>query len=152
MSAVGSGASYELLIQGASKRVDFVGENYLVVKSLGAGLFGSGLVYFGKSENEKAAGYALLGISGASGASKLSTVLVTSDTGQVQGGIPKLQKVRSLIGSRRNMPGIDKLKKMGLLKRPEQGSAPAAQFQNRSMPEQGVNYDMLAYADTIYSM
>jgi len=85
VSAVAAGGGYNFAIEGMAKRVDFVNNNYLVVKSLGAGLLGSSMIYFGKNEASKAAGYALLGVAGASGASKLSTVMVSTVGEPMQG-------------------------------------------------------------------
>ena len=38
VSAVAAGGGYNFAIEGMAKRVDFVNNNFLVVKSLGAGL------------------------------------------------------------------------------------------------------------------
>ncbi len=171
MSALGTGASYELAIQGASKRVDFINENYLVVKSLTAGLFGSGLVYFSKpgDEAKRAAGYGLLAIAGASGASKLSTVLVTSGGGQVN-GLPKLNKIKSLVASRRNLPAVDRMKRSGMFAKVREGQGGgrqgATRMDNVRVPmvhqsngrtrpgamQSGVDYDQIAYSDIIYNV
>jgi hypothetical protein len=96
LTAVAAGGGYNFAIEGASKRVDFINENFLVVKSLGAGVLGSGMLYFGKNETSKAAGYALLGVAGASGASKLSTVIVSS--GEPMNGA-RLDKIKSILAS-----------------------------------------------------
>jgi len=96
LSAVAAGGGYNFAIEGASKRVDFINENFLVVKSLGAGVLGSGMLYFGKNEISKAAGYALLGVAGASGASKLGTVIVSS--GEPINGA-RLDKIKSILAS-----------------------------------------------------
>ena len=97
ITAVAAGGGYNFAIEGAAKRVDFINENFLVIKSLSAGVLGSGMLYFGKNEMSKAAGYALLGVAGASGASKLSTVLVTSGTPPMQGA--RLDKIKKVLAS-----------------------------------------------------
>jgi len=97
VTAVAAGGGYNFAIEGAAKRVDFINENFLVIKSLSAGVLGSGMLYFGKNEMSKAAGYALLGVAGASGASKLSTVLVTSGTPPMQGA--RLDKIKKILAS-----------------------------------------------------
>lgn len=91
IAAAGSGMGYNFAIEGAAKRVQFVNENYLVVKSLTAGLLGSGMLYFGKTETSKAAGYALLGVAGASSASKLASVIV-SDAPTMQGIVKRARR------------------------------------------------------------
>lgn len=100
VAAAAAGGGYELAIQGAAKRVDFINENYLVTKSLIAGLLGSGMLYFGGAdEKTKAAGYALLGVGGASGASKISTVIVTSGGAPMNGA--RRQRIRNILTRRR---------------------------------------------------
>jgi len=101
MAAVAAGGGYELAIQGAAKKVDFVNQNYLVTKALTAGLIGSGLLYFGKpgDETQKAAGYALLGVGGASGAGKISTLIVTSGNEPLNGRRAKM--LRNVITRKR---------------------------------------------------
>jgi len=101
MAAVAAGGGYELAIQGAAKKVDFVNQNYLVTKSLTAGIIGSGLLYFGKpgDETQKAAGYALLGVGGASGAGKISTLIVTSGDEPMNGRRAKM--LRNVITRKR---------------------------------------------------
>jgi hypothetical protein len=101
MAAVAAGGGYELAIQGAAKKVDFVNQNYLVTKSLTAGIIGSGLLYFGKpgDETQKAAGYALLGVGGASGAGKISTLMVTSGDEPMNGRRAKM--LRNVITRKR---------------------------------------------------
>lgn len=101
VSAVAAGGGYNFAIEGMAKRVDFVNNNFLVVKSLGAGLLGSGMIYFGKNEASKAAGYALLGVAGASGASKLSTVIVSS--GEPMQGV-KLSQLKKVMSAKRKRP------------------------------------------------
>lgn len=149
LSAVGTGGSFELLMQGASKRVDFVNQNYLTVKSLSAGVVGSGLLYFGKSDQQKAAGYALLGIAGASGASKMSTVLVTSE--EPAQGLPKLARLRGMIQQRRSAPAIERMKR--LTSRPATMATAAPGRPGMSMPEPaGPDYAGLAFSDMIYNV
>jgi hypothetical protein len=76
IAAVGTGASFGFGLEAVSKKVDFVNQNFLVTKSLSAGLIGSSLVYFGKNEQTKASGYALLGIAGNAASAKLGTLIV----------------------------------------------------------------------------
>ena len=101
VSAVAAGGGYNFAIEGMAKRVDFVNNNFLVVKSLGAGLLGSGMIYFGKNEVSKAAGYALLGVAGASGASKLSTVIVSS--GEPMQGV-KMSQLKRVMSAKKKRP------------------------------------------------
>ena len=110
MAAAAAGGSYELAIQGAAKKIDFVNQNYLVTKSLTAGLIGSGLLYFGKPNDEvqKAAGYALLGVAGASGAGKISTLIVTSGDEPMNGRRAKM--IRNVITRKR--PNVNAVKQM----------------------------------------
>jgi len=89
-AAASTGAGFNFAIEGAAKRVDFVYQNFAVIKSLSAGLIGTGMVYFGKNEMSKAAGYALIGVAGASAATKLSTVLVSSE--EPMQGIGRMKK------------------------------------------------------------
>ena len=89
-AAASTGAGFNFAMDGMSKRVDFINENYLVVKSLSAGLIGTGLVYFGKNDLTKAAGYGLIGIAGASAAVKLSMVMVSSE--EPMQGIGRMKK------------------------------------------------------------
>ncbi len=103
VSAVAAGGGYNFAIEGMAKRVDFVNNNFLVVKSLGAGLLGSSMIYFGKNEASKAAGYALLGVAGASGASKLSTVMVSS-TEPMQG--VRMAQLKRALGTKKGRPSM----------------------------------------------
>lgn len=96
LSAVAAGGGYNFAIEGAATRVDFINTNFQVVKSLGAGILGSGMLYFGKNEMSKAAGYALLGVAGAAGAGKLSTIIVSS--GEPMNG-KRLDKIKSILAS-----------------------------------------------------
>jgi hypothetical protein len=78
ISAVAAGSSFNFAIESIAKRVDVVSENYMTVKALSATAIGSALVYFGDSKESKASGFALLGVGGAAGASKIATMVVTS--------------------------------------------------------------------------
>lgn len=110
IAAVAAGGGYELAIQGAAKRVDFINENYLVTKSLTAALIGSGMLYFGKAgdETSKAAGYALLGVGGASGAGKISSLIVTSGREPMNG--TRAQMIARAMTRKR--PDISRVKAM----------------------------------------
>lgn len=99
LAAAGAGMGYNFAIEGAAKKVEFINQNYLVTKSLTAGLLGSGMLYFGKTETSKAAGYALLGVAGASGATKLASVIV-SDAPAMQGIVKRARKRGILSASR----------------------------------------------------
>lgn len=151
MAAVAAGGGFELAMQGLAKKVDFVGENYLVTSSLSAGVVGSGLLYFGRDEISQASGYALLGVSGQKGAAKLATLSVTGD-GSVNGLGPRTTKnLRGMLSRRR--PGADAVKstfvRPGFAGRgTPQPQASASMQSNRNAP----NYTALAYADTIYSI
>lgn len=78
ISAVVAGASYNFGIEAMGKKVDFVNKNYMVTKSLSAAVIGSGLLYFSDRAESKAAGFALMGVAGASAAAKISTIVVES--------------------------------------------------------------------------
>lgn len=78
LAAVGAPAAFSFAIDAASKRVTFVAENYMAVKSATAGVLGAAMVYLGKDDMTKAAGYGLLGVAGSTGASKLSTMMTSS--------------------------------------------------------------------------
>lgn len=150
MAAVGTGAGYELAIQGAAKKVDFVNENYLVTKSLVAGMIGSGLLYFGKQNDEvtKASGYAFLGVGGAAGASKVSSLIVTSGQEQMNGTFR--QNLRAKLNRKR--PQTDAIRRKLFNK----GGAGREMSEMRpGMPAAGSNrvgidYTQMAYADLIY--
>lgn len=94
MAAATAGGGFNFAIEGISKKVEFVNDNYLVVKSLGGAVLGTGMVYFAKPNDEvtKAAGYGILGAAGASAAAKLSTVLVTNEE-PVNGLSDKTKKI-----------------------------------------------------------
>lgn len=152
--AAGAGASYNFAIEGASKKVDFINENYLTVKTLGAGLIGSGMVYFGKTEDQRAAGYGLLGVAGASGASKLATVIVSSDGESMQGLSNRAKKVRNLIVSRMPQTKQQKRDFMGNFVRKPVGGG-MQQPNKRTTPQNNVQslasiYGLQAMSDLIY--
>jgi hypothetical protein len=71
-AAVAAGGLYQAAIEAASRRVDFVAENYNAVRTGGAVLLGYTMLHFGKSESMKAVGYGLLGAGGGSLASLVS--------------------------------------------------------------------------------
>lgn len=98
LSAVAAGGGFNFAMEGVAKKVEFVNDNYLVVKSLTGGVIGAGMVYFAKPTDEptKAAGYGILGAAGASAAAKLSTVLVTNEE-PVNGLSERTKKILSRV-------------------------------------------------------
>lgn len=116
-SAVVVPGAFNLAMEGAAKKIDFVSENYLMVRSGVGGVLGAGLVYFGsKSEPMKAAGYGLLGLTGASLASK-ATVMFGSDNStsdaaddQPVQGTRKMQRLlagKTYTGRRKKLQHVD---------------------------------------------
>lgn len=144
VSAVAAGGGYNFAIEGMAKRVDFVNNNYLVVKSLGAGLLGSSMIYFGKNEASKAAGYALLGVAGASGASKLSTVMV-STVGEPMQGV-QMSRLKKMMSTKRGNRGMfTKFSKPGAIERGASNMTMARPNQTACTP-----YAAMAFNDLIY--
>lgn len=134
LAAIGSGAAFTFGIESMSKRVDFISNNYMVVKSLSAGFLGSSLAYFGTGETAKASGYGLLGIAGGSAASKLATVIATSSE-PVNGARRKqlMNGLESMLCNRRN------------------GNTAALPGGRDSLPAPAANvYSNLAFSDPIY--
>jgi len=126
-AAVSAGAGYNFAIEGAAKHVDFINDNYLVTKSLAGAVIGSGMVYFAKPTDEttRAAGYGILGVAGAAGATKLATVLVTSSDEPINGISDRNKKIISRVISR-GVPGNRKPQFLGV---PSAGSAAMASAQ-----------------------
>lgn len=129
ISAVAAGGSFNFAIESLAKRVDVVNENYMTVKALSATAIGSALVYFGDTKESKASGFALLGVGGAAGASKLATVMVTS-------GNP-VNGRKSLNGSLNNvLTKLNARRSCGTVPSTNQVSPPRAtsdQYQNLGM-------------------
>lgn len=127
VAAVAAGGSYELAIQGAARKIDFVNENYLVTKSLTAGLIGTGMVYFAKptDEAQRAAGYALIGVGAASGAGKVSSLIVTSGDEPMNGTRARI--LRNVMTRKR--PGVQSAK-MRMMQQPS-----VAAIMKRQRPE-----------------
>lgn len=154
LAAVGAGGGFEMAIQGASKHVDFINQNYLVTKSLTAGVIGSGLLYFSKGEESHAAGYALLGVAGASGASKLSSVLVTTE--EPVNGVNKLARLRERMTGGRKLAqtagGRNIVEKVRHFQNQATQALPNRSRVEDNAPGGGIDYANLAYSDVIYSM
>lgn len=155
VSAVSAGAGYRFAFEGAAKRVDFVASNYLVTKSLAAGVLGSGLVYFGKGESATAAGYALLGIAGDAGAGKVQNLIVTSGEEKMD-GLARLQRAKSNLMPKRSIAGRAMMRARQEPRALPFSAARAekmAMRQNRSMPDpSGVDYGGLVFSDLIYNV
>lgn len=64
LAAASAGATFQALIAGASRQSETVAENYLPIKMAAGSTFGAALVYFGKTETVRAAGYGMLGTAG----------------------------------------------------------------------------------------
>lgn len=148
VSAAAAGAGYNFAIEAVAKRVTFVNDNFLMIKALGGGLIGSAMVYLGKDEKTKAAGYGVLGVAGASGAAKLSTVLVTDEP--MNGLNATARRITKKIIDRghrtpRMVPGARPSVVPG---RPQQ--RPGAVVPTASLNPFANIYGGLAYADTIY--
>lgn len=141
VAAVASGAAYNFAMEAAAKKVPAVAENYLIIKSLVAGLVGSGAVYFSKDATYKAAGYGLLGVSGASAASKVATMLssgsMNGNRSRVLNGINNVLNAKKGI-KRNTMP------QMGL------GMPPKAPVRPNNCAQP--NYANMAFSDAIYAM
>jgi len=169
IAAVGTGAGYRFAYEGAANRVDFVADNYLVIKSMGAGILGSAMVYFGKGDSSKAAGYALLGIAGDAGAGKVQNLIVTTAAPDNLQGLAKLQRVRSAITPKKRqamMAARGRAQGGGLRERIQAGGSgrglrnmitggATSQMRPGMMrPETqgGVDFDALAMSDVIYNM
>lgn len=134
IAAVVSGASYNFAIESMAKRMDFVAENYMTVKSLSAGLIGSCVAYFGKSPTAKASGYGLLGVAGASGASLVATMVVESGN-PMQGRtkLDTLKKINTALNAKKKFI--------------PPGAGAASVGMNKTNP-----YAALAFSDTIYPL
>lgn len=134
ISAVAAGGSFNFAIESLAKRVDVVNENYMTVKALSATAIGSALVYFGDTKESKASGFALLGVGGAAGASKLATVMVTS-------GNP-VNGRKSLNGSLNNV--LTKLNaRKGVM-----SEAPTSNYNAPAMPS--IPYEKLGLLNAVY--
>jgi len=156
VAAVSAGAGYRFAFEGAAKRMDFVADNYLVTKSMAAGILGSGLVYFGKSDSTNAAGYALLGIAGDAGAGKVQNLIVTSASGDKMDGLARLQRAKSNLMPKRSTAGRAMMKARQEARALPFSAARAAKMDmrpSRSMPEpSGVDYGGLVFSDLIYNV
>jgi len=151
ISAIAAGGGFSLGYEAVAKRVDFVNENFLVVKSTVGGIIGATLVYLAKpsDESQKAAGYAVLGVAGAAGATKLSTVLVTSDNESVNGLPERTKRIVKRVLDRSN-----KAPKMiggggrpGVFNQRPHEQRPQEQRPNTALASM---YGALAYSDLIY--
>lgn len=160
VAAVAAGGGFEFAMQGLAKRVDFVNQNYLVTSSLSASVIGTGLIYFGRDNVSQAAGYAMLGVAGQKGAAKVSTLIVSTEEGGMNGiGEKRAKNLRGMLSRRK--PGADQVKRnfvmpgaRGREQRPAYAGAPVAQpggQPNRVQPAAS-NYGALAYADAIYQI
>jgi hypothetical protein len=154
VAAVSAGAGYRFAFEGAAKRVDFVAENYLVMKSMAAGVIGSGLVYFGKSDTSTAAGYALMGIAGDAGAGKVQNLIVSTTGGDKMDGLPRLQRAKGNLFPKRNIANRALMRaRQDMPTAFAQRGERMAAGQGRTRPEigGGVDYDTLAFSDVIYN-
>lgn len=79
-AALASGGLYDAAMQAASRRIDFIADNYQIARAGGGALLGYALLHFGKSETMKAAGYGLLGVAGAGLGSKIAYELTQGET------------------------------------------------------------------------
>jgi len=160
VAAVAAGGGFEFAMQGLAKRVDFVNANYLVTSSLSASVIGTGLIYFGRDNISQAAGYAMLGVAGQKGAAKVSTLIVSTEEGGMNGMSNKrAQNLRGMLSRRK--PGVDQVKRNfvmpGAANRENKPSFAGAQNQrpgatpNRTQSNAS-SYGALAYADAIYQI
>lgn len=152
ISAVSAGAGYNFAIEAIAKRVTFVNENFLVTKALAAGLIGSGMVYMAKPNDEKtkSAGYAILGVAGASTAAKLSTVLVTEEP--MQGLNATARRISRKILNRGNrtprmVPGLHAAANAAA----QRPGVPSAVVPTASLNPYAAIYGNIGYSDNIYS-
>jgi hypothetical protein len=136
IAAAIAGGAYNFGIEAASKRIEFVSKNYMAVKASGAGVLGAALVYFGKDEHMKAAGYGLLGVAGATGASKVATMITSDSTMQ---GIDTKKRAEIIARAKA-------LREKGIMLPPAGGSSGNT---NQVIP-QFDPYATIAFSDVIY--
>jgi len=77
-AAVG-GAAFNAAISYAAKMNDKINNNFINAKGIGGLVVGTGVLYFGKSEALKAAGYGIIGAGGAALSNKLVFAQTTTD-------------------------------------------------------------------------
>ncbi len=148
LAAIASGAAYNFALEGAAKKVDFVNENYMVIKSLGSALVGSGMVYFGKSNASKAAGFGLLGVAGASAASKISTMIVTSGNPmQGRNATETLKRINQVLSAKKK----DQRNAIAQILMPPKNVTNARQVNwTAPAPQKAAMWGRVAFSDNIY--